>query len=498
MVKTVRDLPSMRRVILNTGWNLGGQGFTFVLQILLLPFLVHGLGENGYGVWALSSAVAGCLYPLDLGLRRALVFYLAKSRTCPDDRKGLQFFESAMALIFISGSVGFLLIILILPSFLNRWMAIPQTWLTLARVVILYRALALIGELITGVMKSVPTAAQDLARTNILQSLFTTLLWVGMATIAILSHNPQKIALYFAIIHFASITAFYFLAKSYWPTVWPFPRINRPCARKLFRFGQWLTLSQIIEPVLLQSEKFFIPRYVDLASLGYYSVPYQLATKIWQIITAFINAYFPALSDHVSRLPRENHGKFVYQGVWLIFIITLWPISFLILFAQPLLAIWMGSNFALHGAFVLQVLAAGVFINVINWPILAYLQVSGAPELPTSFHLLEAILYIPLSLFLVSNLGIQGAALAWSTRMLMDTLFLYSAFYRKIGIKNFIPDRRQSFFLLIIGLALSIGFLVRYSISSTEVLLLVGALTWIFLAALTIPSELRMIWRQSR
>jgi O-antigen/teichoic acid export membrane protein len=105
--------------------------------------------------------------------------------------------------------------------------------------------------------------------------------------------------------------------------------------------------------------------------------------------------------------------------------------------AENGLRLWIGPEFAQRSTPVLQWLAAGVFINCLAQVPFALIQGVGRPDLSAKLHLLELPGYLFALWYLTTRYGINGAAIAWTARVLIDAagLFLIS--------NMFLPYRSQ-------------------------------------------------------
>ena len=96
----------------------------------------------------------------------------------------------------------------------------------------------------------------------------------------------------------------------------------------------------------------------------------------------------------------------------------------LVTLAHEALSLWVGAEFARNGTHVLQWLAAGVFVNSIaNLPFNA-VQGAGRADLTAKLHLLELPLYLAAAWWLIQAYGIEGAAIAWVARVVVDAAVL--------------------------------------------------------------------------
>ena len=160
---------------------------------------------------------------------------------------------------------------------------------------------------------------------------------------------------------------------------------------------------------------------------------------------------FPAFSTSFAQ-DREQTALLFRRSVKSIFLI-LFPITLCaVSFAQYGLRLWLGSDFALNGYRVLQILAVGVFVNSLAYVPFALLQGVGKPEVTATLHLIEFPPYLALLWWLTKIHGVQGAAIVWSARVIVEAFVAFVLVKRCLPSKN--PIRLRS--ALVPGLALLI------------------------------------------
>src|SRR5207248_1679561 len=97
------------------------------------------------------------------------------------------------------------------------------------------------------------------------------------------------------------------------------------------------------------------------------------------------------------------------------------------------LALWLGAAFAEHSTRVLQWLAIGILFNSLAQIPFAFVQGAARPDLTAKLHLIEFPLYVILLIWLVTSVGIAGAAVAWAARAGVDMLVLFWIAFRISG-----------------------------------------------------------------
>src|SRR5438128_12659616 len=96
------------RLARNAVWNWAGMATHLLTGFVVAPFLVHHLGQTGYGLWILIASLTGYFAVLDLGVGgsvgRNVAFLRAKN-----DRDGVNSLVST-ALAILSGVAGLVLL----------------------------------------------------------------------------------------------------------------------------------------------------------------------------------------------------------------------------------------------------------------------------------------------------------------------------------------------------------------------------------------------------
>jgi O-antigen/teichoic acid export membrane protein len=94
---------------------------------------------------------------------------------------------------------------------------------------------------------------------------------------------------------------------------------------------------------------------------------------------------------------------------------------------HPFLTLWIGAEIAAKMAPVAIILLLGIWINGPSYPCYAFLQAIGRPDIMTKFYLIQLIPFLIFLWLLIEWIGIYGAAIAWSLRMLADAIAWFVA-----------------------------------------------------------------------
>jgi O-antigen/teichoic acid export membrane protein len=219
-------------------------------------------------------------------------------------------------------------------------------------------------------------------------------------------------------------------AAHFWACYRGIPELRVPAhfdkseAGSLFRFGTWITVSNVVGPMMVTFDRFVIGAFVSVSAIAYYAVPAEVVTKLLILPNALIAVVYPAFSTaHAGR--REQVATLFDSSIKLVCVAMFPLILAVVIFAPEGLRLWLGADFAAHSVWIVRWLAIAVFINSLAQVPFAHLQGAGRPDIPAKIHLLELPLYIGALFLLVNLTGIQGAAIAWLLRVAVDSLLLF-------------------------------------------------------------------------
>jgi O-antigen/teichoic acid export membrane protein len=200
-------------------------------------------------------------------------------------------------------------------------------------------------------------------------------------------------------------------------------------AGMLARFGGWMTVSNVVSPLMTHLDRFLIGALISMTAVAYYATPYELVTKLWIVPSALIGVFFPAFAATFAS-DRARTAVLFDRAVRAIFL-AVFPVTLVVIaLAHEGMMLWLGEDFAANSTVVLRWLAAGVFVNCLAQAPFALVQGVGRPDLTGKLHLLELPLYAGAILLLSHFLGLQGIAIAWVLRVAVDTAILFAVAHR--------------------------------------------------------------------
>jgi len=410
--------------IRNTIWNLVGQAVPLIVAIFAIPLLIRHLGTSRFGILTLGWALIGYVSLFDFGIGRALTQVVAEIKGSEQAWKIPSFFWASIYFLFGFGLVAAIGSILACPFIVNSVLRIPQELRSESLSAFYLLAISLPIVIITAGLRGFLEALQRFDLVNKMRIPMGVMIFIGPLMILPFTRKLSYLIGILVVVRTIGLIAHVIICFREMPGLLDHKKFARSNISHLFRFGTWMTISNILGPLMTYLDRFFIGALLSVALVAYYATPYEVVTKLLIIPTSLACALFPAFATSFSGGDEKRVRLLFIQGLKCLFIIMFPIVLTLILFAKEAITLWLNSDFASQSTHVMQLLAFGIMINSLAQIPFALLQGIGRPDITAKLHMIEFPLYLLLFWVLVSHYGIDGAAVAWVVRVLIDLFLL--------------------------------------------------------------------------
>jgi O-antigen/teichoic acid export membrane protein len=201
--------------------------------------------------------------------------------------------------------------------------------------------------------------------------------------------------------------------------------------RGVLSFGAWLTVSNVVSPLMVSADRFVISAVLGAAVVAFYTVPSEVIARALILPGALTNALFPRMASLLTR--ERAAAQLLYRRcLALVAGVLLGVCPLLMAGASWGLTLWLGAEFAERSSAVLRILALGLLLNGIASVPYAVVQAAGYARVTAQFHLAEVVVYFPVLWVGLLEFGLAGAAFAWTLRVGVDMLLLLLAAQRLV------------------------------------------------------------------
>jgi O-antigen/teichoic acid export membrane protein len=406
-------------------WNLAGESIPVLAAVVAIPILVHRLGADRFGVLTLSWIIAGYFGLFDFGLGRALTKAMAQELSLGRDAKAAELFWTALAVMLTLGAAAAVSLAMITPWLARGALKIPLALQheTLAGLYVIAVGLPMLIS--SSALRAGLTAAGRFDLLNLIRTPSGIMSFAAPVLVLPFTHNLGWLIAALMANRAASWLIYFSAIFRALPKLKADLRLDRACVASLLGFGAWITVSNVVTPLMIYLDRFLIGALMSMAALTAYSVPMEIISKSFILPAAVSGVMFPAFARAFAVAPEAITALFVRSLKLVALILCPWCAA-VVAFAPQIMALWMGHEFAARSSVVLQILAIGAFVTGLSWIPLALLHGAHRPDLAAKIHLVDFPIYALVLWISVRRFGLAGAAFTWSGRLLIENLVIFA------------------------------------------------------------------------
>lgn len=395
-----------------------------LVAIVAIPMLIEGMGLARFGVLAIAWMVVGYFSLFDLGLGRALTKLVAEKLGNSQGNEIPPLIWTAMLLMTVLSVLGAVAVAVISPWLVADVLNIPLE-LQSETLIAFYLLAASVPIVISSTgLRGILEAHQRFGMISAVRIPLGIFTFLGPVVVLFFSNSLIPVVAVLVFARLVSWGAYIVLCAHVEPGLRRSASINRAMVRLLISFGGWMTVSNIVSPLMFYMDRFLIGTVLTMTAVSYYATPYELVTRLLIIPGALMGVMFPAFA--AAFVQSRGHAAHLYGRTVNYIFLALFPIVLIIVtFAYEGLNFWLGSDFANNSYLVLQLLAIGVFLNSLANVPFGLVQSAGRPDLTAKLHLIELPFYLLILWWLLNAYGIVGVAVAWVLRVAVDTVILF-------------------------------------------------------------------------
>lgn len=390
--------PDESRVVLSNFASLSAvQTVTYLLPVVILPYLFRVIGPGKFGLIAFAQALMQyfiILTDYGFGISATREIALCRNDHCEVSRIFSEVMTVKLALAFLS-LILLVLIVFLIPKFRNDWL-----------VYILSFGMVAGNTLFPVWFFQGIEKMRHIALLNIIGG------FLMLFAIFAFVHNEQDY------LRVPAINSCVFLITGLWAQRVVFSRFKVSFKfpgytnlRQQLRAGWDVFISNVAINAYTASRIFVVGLLTDNTITGLYAIAEKIANAVQTFpLLSFSQAIFPRLSKIFS---EKKHLAFelmrqIQQATVNVSLVCL-PLIFY--FAPVIVKVFCGSDYTLT-VLSLRLLLVAVFFVCANAFRVQFLLVCGKTHIYSRIHVFSSLIGLPLIFLLVSSFGSTGAAAA--------------------------------------------------------------------------------------
>lgn len=385
-----------------------------LISIPVMGAMARILGIEKFGLFTLAFAVLGYAGIFDAGLTRAVIRSVAMHR------------GNSTKIHEVVGTASYAVLFMGLFAAALLWLnaAGLATLLTVSAqnfddAVISFKwlSLAIPPFLLSMIWFSYLEGNERFAELNMIKTFTSSLIAIGPLVAVLIERSLVAAIIGFLLGRIlAMLAAYYFCSRDMPDGVWTYDKKE---LKELFQFGGWITVSNIVSPLMGYFDRFILANLMGAYRVAFYTAPAEAVARLSIVPGAVARSLFPLLSMQADN--SKAQAKLAFWGLLCVCSAIALPVF---IFAKLIMTTWMGPEYGGDAALVLRILLVGFIFNALAQIPFSKIQARGYSKATALIHLVELCPYLVVLYLLTNRYSLLGAAVAWTLRIFIDFVLL--------------------------------------------------------------------------
>ena len=399
------------RVLRGSASNVIRLAFTTLAGLAVPPVLTRFLSTSEYGVWVLILQISIYVGLLDLGLQSVVARFIAEHDARNDREAASRVLAGATAILACSAAIGAVVIGVLVVEVPAVFSTIPSSLDSAAQAGLLVVGISSALVLPFGPFLSAFSGLQTYA--------FPTVLTVGsriasaalMILVAVVGGGIVQLAIAVAVVNVATAVAQYAGWRRTLAHRFAEGRVraDRRTIGELLSSGGVIALWTVGGLFVSGLDTVIVGRF-DFAQTGAYAIATSAVNFLLLLLTSIFNPLLPSVAAVHGEDAAERVGRVALTASRYCTTLICLLGSVLVVFAYPLLELWVGQRYAESGAPLLQLLVIGNCVRQLGYPYSVVVIARGKQNYATIATVSEAAVNFAASIVLAQTLGAAGVA----------------------------------------------------------------------------------------
>lgn len=417
----------------NTIWSFFGSAMPMLLGLITIPYLIKNIHVEAFGILTLVWSLIGYFSIFDFGIGRALTHQVSSCISAETEQELPSIVKTGLIFMFITGLIGGVVLALLSSKLGGDWLNVSKG---LERDTVRCLLIASIGiplATITSGLKGILEGYEDFKSASLLRLILGVANFMFPALSVFFLNNSLQYMVFSLVLARLIVMIWHLVVINKKMKIYNLifaSLADKIKLKKLLSFGAWMTLSNIISPLMVNADRFLISYFLGASVVAYYTIPFDFVIRLLIIPASLTSVLFPRFSNLLNSDVKET--LVVYKKSFNIILKVMLAVSLLMIsFSYLGLKIWINEDVASKSYFLLIILMVGVFFNSLAQVPFSLIQADGKVKITSLLHVAEFFIYTIMLVLFANYFGLVGAAVAFLLRTLIDFLFL-SKIARKI------------------------------------------------------------------
>jgi O-antigen/teichoic acid export membrane protein len=394
--------------------------------LLTIPVLIRYLGGEGFAAWAILLALAAGFSLLEMGMAPTAVRFLALPVRDHDWNQARQVLGRVWFLLALTFGAGWLATLWFSETF-TAWLRLPATALFGAQDCLYFVLAAVAARALLQSGTLVLSAAQRFGAVSAVSLLQPLCSNTAAMLVAWQTRRLDLTLITYWSAQLVVLGTTFFLTRQMSMPRFGAGLLDVRRLRELCYYGLTNQMEGWAQFVNFQFDKFLVAGMVGLWGVAPYEVANRAAAALRSIPASGAETFLPIAMNHQHS--RDDAWEWYLASTRIaaygVCVFLLAPLAV----APLMLYVWTGEM-GYVGRWVFVALCVGACASVLSLPAATLAQVDGRPNLQGRAAALAILFNMPLSLLLVLQWGLVGAAAGTAIAMVIGAAQLVHAVHR--------------------------------------------------------------------
>lgn len=410
------------RALKNVLANWLGLGTTMAVGFFLTPFIIHRLGDAAFGLWVLLTTFTGYYGLLDLGLRNAIIRYVARYSTT-GERENLSrvvntcIFSYSILGIALLGVTG--LCAWKFQEFFHVTPGLEPTARTLLLVVGVGTALGMPLIVFGGVLEGL----QRFRWLGNVQALGSVLRAVLIVSLLNRGYGLLMLGVVTVGVNLLSSLAYWMAVKRVVPQLeYRWAHVENAMLKTLATFGLvtfWIGIAQTLR---FQFDAIVIAGFLSLQAVTMFSVSSKIVSYVTMVVQSLAQVFTPMSSEFDAAGDKKQLCRVLLLGNRYSALVMFPLAALMLVLGKSFLRVWVGEAYvASYSVLVILILPTTLYLAQAASTKVLYGMARHKMLAVVLF--IEGVANLILSILLLRWFGIDGVAMGTAIPLAATSLF---------------------------------------------------------------------------
>jgi O-antigen/teichoic acid export membrane protein len=413
---------------------------------LILPaYLTHKLPAKTYSAWVLILQLSAYVGYLDFGVQNGVSKYVAEYEA-RGDKAGANLRASAgFAIMLLMSFLGVLTTLALAWRVPQLFREMPASLYHDVRTSLLFVGISISFGLLCSVFSAIFFGLQRYT-VPIFISILNRVAFTGSVCVAILFHRGLIVmGVAAACVNVGTgilqVVAWRHKASHIKVNL---NKLDLDVLKKMLAYCSVLAIWSAGMLCVSGLDVAIVARY-DFSETGFFSIAALPISFIISIMGSALGPFLPTASALSTHRTSEEMGSILCRSTRYTVIILIFSGLPLLVAGYPLLLMWVGSNYALHGIGYLRILVLANIVRMLCAPYATMLIATGSQKVAIAGATAEAVINVVSSIYLANHIGAIGVAYGTLLGALVSVA-MHFALSMRYTYTQFAISRTQLFF----------------------------------------------------